>query len=60
VCGADVVVDHPTAQSSREEQTAKVFVGIDLAEARRMNFNYVGKIIGPKVRGPLRGVCVSE
>jgi len=28
-----------------------VFVGIDLAEARRMNFNYVGKIIGPKVRG---------
>jgi hypothetical protein len=35
-----------------------VFVGIDLAEARRMNFNYVGKIIGPKVRGPL-GVCVS-
>ncbi|ELR19073.1 KH domain containing protein [Acanthamoeba castellanii str. Neff] len=35
-------------RSSREEQTAKVFVGIDLAEARRMNFNYVGKIIGPK------------
>lgn len=27
-----------------------MFAGIDIAEARKMNFNYIGKIIGPKVR----------
>lgn len=39
----------PHVQPTREEFTTKVFVGIDLSEARKMNFNYVGKIIGPKV-----------